>query len=68
MRGGKRLTPRFPVNSKQLTKERIMRTKKIPKSPRAPVPRKAGQVFRAKKGRGSYLRRLLRERLRREGE
>ena len=42
--------------------------KKIPKSPRAPVPRKAGQVFRAKKGRGSYLRRVLKARLKRERE
>lgn len=45
-----------------------IKTKNIPKAPRAPVPKKAGQVFRAKKGRGSYLRRVLKARLRREGE
>lgn len=34
--------------------------------PRVPVSRRAGQVFRAVKGRGSYARRRLKAQLRRE--
>ncbi|NLZ18257.1 MAG: hypothetical protein GX087_11095 [Desulfobulbaceae bacterium] len=43
--------------------------KKVKKSPirvRVPVAQRPGQVFRAVKGRGSYLRRRLKKQLRRE--
>lgn len=42
------------------------RSRKSPIRIRVPVARQAGQVFRARKGRGSYLRRQLKKALRQE--
>ncbi|MDO5674404.1 MAG: hypothetical protein Q4G66_05745 [bacterium] len=44
----------------------MKKTKKSPVRVRVPVAQRPGQVFRARKGRGSYLRRQLKKQLRRE--
>ncbi len=44
----------------------MKKTRKSPIRIRVPVARQAGRVFRAGKGRGSYLRQQLKRQLRRE--
>ena len=44
----------------------MKKTRKSPARVRVPVARQPGQVFRARKGRGSYLRQQLKKQLRRE--
>lgn len=44
----------------------MKKTKKSPIRVRVPVARQPGKVFRARKGRGSYLRQQLKKQLRRD--
>ena len=46
----------------------MKKTKKSTIRVRVPVARQPGKVFRARKGRGSYLRQQLKKQLRREGQ
>ncbi len=46
----------------------MKKSKKSPIRVRVPVARQPGKIFRARKGRGSYLRQQLKKQLRRDAQ